>query len=160
MNLVLILVILIAILFVVAFFTQRRFGLLALALAAGATLSSLWASTLAQYFENAGIVVESPPLQMIVAVVLVLLPPVLLLGSGPRYHSMRMRLVGAACFALLATVFLLEPIGNNLILVEQSKDIYDWLVTNQVYIVTAGLAYAIFDVLTTKTPKANPKAKH
>lgn len=145
-------------LFLLVFFTKRRFGVLGLALAAGATLSSLWATELTPYFAHA-ITVERPPLQTIVATLLVLLPAIVLLFGGPAYHDFKMRIFGAICFALLAAVFLIEPIGNSIVLTDQNRDVYMWLESNKTYIVTAGLVIAILDVMLTRKHKPI-KAKH
>jgi len=138
-------------LFVLAFVTKRRFGVLGLALAAGAMLSNLWTATLTPLFVKAGVVSEHPPLQTIVAVVLVLLPSAVLLFSGPSYRTSRLRLFGALAFGVMATVFLIEPVGSAFILTDQNKDAYNWLVQNRVYIVTGGLVLAIFDLLSLHT---------
>lgn len=151
MNIALILVVTVIVLFVLAFVTKRRFGVLGLALAAGAMLSNLWAASLTPLVAQTGVVVEQPPLETLVAAVLVLLPAVLLLFSGPSYHDLPLRLIGAGCFALLAAVFLIEPIGSALVLVDQNKQVYDWLLHNRVYIVTAGLVFAIIDLLSVHT---------
>lgn len=151
MNLAIVFAVILVGLFIVAFATKRRFGVLGLALAAGAMLSDLWAAKLTPMFESAGVVVEQPPLQTVVAVVLVLLPAILLLFSGPSYTDTRMRIVSALCFAALATALLINPIGNSIILVGQSRDVYDFFIDNRVYVVTIGLVVALLDVLTTRT---------
>jgi hypothetical protein len=160
MNLVFIVAIVIVTLFLLAFITKRRFGVLGLALAAGAMLSNLWAVKLTPLVAQAGVVSDRPPLEVLVAATLVLLPAVLLLFSGPSYHDMPMRVGGAFCFALLATVFLMEPIGGTLVLMDQNMQVYDWLLQNRVYIVTGGLILAILDLLSLHTGIApRPKSK-
>lgn len=138
-------------LFVLAFITKRRFGVLGLALAAGAMLSNLWAAKLTPLLEQAGVVSERPPLLTIVATILVLLPSALLLFSGPSYRTSRLRLFGAAGYAVLATVFLIEPVGSVFILTDQNREIYQWLLENRVYIVTFGLVIAVIDLLSLHT---------
>lgn len=152
MNVALVFGVTIVLLFLLAFFTKRRFGVLGLALAAGAMLSSLWAVTLTPIIAEAGVVVEKPPLLTVVAVVLVLLPAVLLLFSGPSYKDKLSRLLGAAMFAVLALALLVEPLGSALVLTGQEREVYQFFETNRVYIVTAGLIAALFDILATRTP--------
>lgn len=147
MDVALIVLTLLVPLFVLAYITKRRFGVLGLALAAGAMLSNLWTETLTPVVEQAGVVSDNPPLQTIVAVSLVLLPATVLLFSGPSYKNASLRLVGSLSFAFLASVFLIEPVGAAFILTEQNKDVYEWLVDNRVYIVTVGLIAAIVDLL-------------
>lgn len=150
------------ILFLLAFATKRRFGVLGLALAAGAMLSNLWAEKLTPVIAQTGVVVEKPPLATIVAAGLVLLPAVVLLASGPVYREAHERLIGALLFALLAVALLVEPLGGAMLLTGESKKVYDFIVENQVYIVTGGLIAAIVDILFTRMPRfGNSKhAKH
>lgn len=140
-------------LFLLAYLTKRRFGVLGLALAAGAMLSSLWAEKLTPVIAEAGVVVEKPPLATLVAAGLVLLPAIVLLASGPIYREGHERLIGALLFALLAVALLVEPLGSAMLLTGESKQVYDFIVENQVYIVTGGLIAAIVDILFTRVPK-------
>ncbi len=160
MNVALVFGITLIVLFALAFLTKRRFGVLGLALAAGAMLSSLWADSLTPVIEKAGVAVSQPPLFTLVSVSLVLLPAVLLLFSGPSYKGLPMRLAGAFCFAALAVALLIEPLGSALVLTGQSQEIYQFFVDNRVYIVTAGLIAALFDILTTRTRGHRRSAKH
>jgi len=160
MNVALVFIVVLVALFVLAFLTKRRFGVLGLALAAGAMLSSLWAETLTPIIAQTGLVVDRPPLITLVSVALVLLPAVLLLFSGPSYRDMPMRLAGALCFAALALALLVEPLGSALVLTGDSKTVYDFFVANRVYIVTSGLILALFDLLTTHTGGRRKSLKH
>ncbi len=149
-------------LFVVAFISKRRFGALGLALIAGETLSQLWADKLTPLVAEAGVTIDHPPLSVVVASALVILPALLLLVSGPSYHHPRLRIIGAAAFALLATALLIEPLGSAFWLADQNRAVYDWLVANKVYIVTGGVIVALFDLLGAhgaKTPH-HKKSKH
>lgn len=152
MNIALIFIGVLVGLFVLAFLTKRRFGVLGLALAAGAMLSSLWAATLTPILEQAGVSLQAPPLLTIVSVSLVLFPAILLLFSGPSYKETTPRLIGATLFATLALALLVEPLGSAVILVGQSKEVYDFFEKNRVYIVTIGLVAALFDLLATRSP--------
>lgn len=154
MNVVIIFLIVVVALFVVAFATKRRFGVLGLALAAGAMLSGLWSEKLTPLVEQTGVVsIVLPPLESLVAAALVLLPAILLFFSGPTYKSIGHRVMGSLTFAILALALLLEPLGSALVLQDIGKQIYDFFVENRVFIVTAGLVFALFDILATKTPK-------
>lgn len=153
MSFVVVFLIVIAALFATAFFTKRRFGVLGLALAAGAMLSTLWVGDLTPIIENAGVILVAPPLQSVVSASLILLPAVLLLASGPTYKTMLQRVIGAAAFAVLATALLLEPLGLALVLDNVSKPVYEFFMQNRVIIITIGLILAIVDLLIVKTPK-------
>lgn len=159
MSFFLIFLIGIALLFVLAYSTKRRFGVLGLALAAGAMLSSLWVGSLTPIIANAGVVLVQPPLESVVAACLILLPAVLLLFSGPTYKSHVQRIVGAGAFALLAISLLLEPLGAVLGVNSMARPAYDQLVKYHAIIITACLALAVFDLLTTKTPRHKGKEK-
>ncbi len=153
MNVAIVYIATLIILFLLAFFTKRRFGVLGLALAAGAMLSDLWAQKLTPIIQSTGVEIAVPPLSTVVAVFIVLLPAIILLASGPTYHKKSERIFGASAFALLAVALLIEPLGSGLVLQGDSKTIYDLLYENRVYIVTAGLLIALFDLLFAKTAK-------
>lgn len=141
------------VLFALAYVTKRRFGVLGLALAAGAMLSDLWAQKLTPIVASAGFQTDIPPLTTVVAVALVLLPALLLLTSGPTYQNKLERFVGAGLFAALAVALLIEPLGSALILEGESLRMYNIFIDNQVWIVTIGLTVAIVDLLFARTPK-------
>lgn len=157
MDMAFVLIIIIAVLFATAYFTKRRFGVLGLALCAGSLLATMWTADVTPIVQDAGLRLLSPPLTTVVAAVLVLLPAILLLFSGPSYHRMWQRVVGAAAFALLATSFLLIPLGTGLALDDTTQEYYDFLVNNRNVIITAAIAYALIDILTLKTPKHKDK---
>lgn len=153
MNVLIILAIIFGVLFALAFLTKRRFGVLGLALTAGATLSGLWTSELTPYVQQAGLELVAPPLETVVAAILTLLPAVALLFSGPTIHKMPQKIFGAALFALLALAYMLEPLGDALILEGQGKVVFEYLTQYHVWIITVGILYALFDLLFVKTPK-------
>lgn len=157
MDMAFVLIIIIAVLFATAYFTKRRFGVLGLALCAGSLLATMWTADVTPIVQDAGLRLLSPPLTTVVAAVLVLLPAALLLFSGPSYHRSWQRIVGAAAFALLATSFLLIPLGTGLNLDDTTQEYYDFLVNNRNVIITAAIAYALIDILTLKTPKHKDK---
>lgn len=151
------LVIIIAILFATAYFTKRRFGVLGLALCAGSLLAGMWTADVTPLVQKAGLQLLSPPLTTVVAVVLVLIPAVLLFFSGPSYKHIWQRIIGAAAFALLATAFLLVPLGTGLNLDDTTQEYYDFLVNNRNVIITAAIGYALIDILMLKTPRHKDK---
>lgn len=151
--------IVIALLFAVVFFTKRRFGVPGLALAAGAMLSTLWVGDLTPIIANAGIQIIKPPLSSVVSAVLILLPALLLLSSGPTYKGTIQRVVGSLAFAVLAIALLLEPLGSALVMNTTGKPVYEFFVQYRAVIVTAGLIFAVVDLLFTKTPHRHHKDK-
>lgn len=153
MTFLVIFLLVVATLFIIAFITKRRYGVLGLALAAGAMLSTLWVGDLTPIIAQAGFVLIKPPLESVVASSLTLLPALLLLTSGPTYHKTLQRGGGALLFAVLATVLLLEPLGSALVIEGAGKNVFNFLVTNRILIITVCLILAIADILFTKTPK-------
>lgn len=145
------------VLFIIAYITKRRFGMLGLALATGAMLSALWVKDLTPFIASTGVELVRPPLESVVSVVLILLPALLLLTSGPSYQTTPRRVFGAIAFALLAGVLLLEPLGSALIIEGVGQQVYVWLVQNRQIIITFCLVVAFIDLLLTKTPKHSSK---
>jgi hypothetical protein len=161
MSFVVVFLIVIASLFATAFFTKRRFGVLGLALAAGAMLAATWTGDLTPVVASAGFVLVKPPLQSVVAASLILLPAVLLLASGPTYKSMPQRIGGALAFAILAVALLLDTLGSALVIEGVGKSVYDYMVEHRALIITAGLVLAIIDVFVTRSPgRAKNAGKH
>lgn len=160
MSFIVILLIVIVALFAVAFLTKRRFGVLGLALTAGALVSELWVGDLTPLIERTGVILIQPPLESVVAAGLILAPALLLLISGPTYHHMKQRLFGAFVFALLAAALLLDVFGAALIIEGAGKQVYDTLTQYRPIIVTAAIVLALFDLLATKTPKHVKPPKH
>jgi len=153
MNVAIVYAVTLVILFALAYFTKRRFGVLGLALAAGAMLSNLWAQQLTPIVKGTGFDIAIPPLATVVAVVLVLLPAILLLTSGPTYNKKIEQVIGALLFSTLAVALLIEPLGSALVLQGDSKLVYDWFIEHRVWIVTFGLIAALIDLLFAKTSK-------
>lgn len=153
MSFLVIFLIVIAALFALAYMTKRRFGVLGLALAAGAMLSELWVGNLTPIIASAGVVLVQPPLESVVSAGLILLPAILLLFSGPVYKGKVQRIIGSIAFAVLATALLLPPLGSALVIDDTARPIYDTFVQYRPAIITATLIYALADLLITKTPK-------
>lgn len=155
MSFVIIFLIVIGLLFTVAFFTKRRIGVLGLALAAGAMLSDLWVGNLTPIIANAGVIIVKPPLSSLVSAGLILLPAILLLSSGLTYKATHHRIIGAAAFSILAAALLLGPLGSALVINGVGKSVYDFFIQYRAAIITICLAIAVFDLLITKTPRAH-----
>ncbi len=153
MSFVVIFLILIGALFATAYFTKRRFGVLGLALAAGAMLSTLWVGALTPIIANAGIILVKPPLESVVGAGLILLPAILLLSSGPTYKAFSQRLIGSAAFAILAIALLLQPLGSALVIDGIGQPVYAFFLNNRAIIVTICLVLAVLDLLVTKNSR-------
>lgn len=161
MNVVIVVGIVAALLFLGAFLSKRRFGLLGLALTAGATLSALWSTDAGYLVSLTGFVPAGPLTQAVAQSVVVLLPAVLLLFHGYTYKGKLGRITGSLLFMALAVAFLIEPIGFALPLSGIGADVYQWIVTNKGIIVSIGVIIAVIDVFLSKpAPKHKRSEKH
>lgn len=148
-----------AVLFVAAFFSKRRFGILGLALGAGSLISTSWTSTITPLIEQQGVVLISPPLSAVVATVLTLLPPFLLMFSGPKISDTFSRIVGAGAFSALAVAFLIQPLAFALQLDGSAEDIFGIIQQAQSIVVVVGLVAATLDIMLYRPPKDKDKKK-
>jgi hypothetical protein len=160
MNALVVLAVLLGALFALSYITKRRFGVLGLALCAGSLLSASWTSTLTPWVESHGVDFVSPPLSAVVSTVLILGPALLLFFSGPTYSSALQRIAGSVAFALLAFVFLLQPIGVAMVFDDTGEQIYSVLQQNSNVIVVVGIFVALADILITRTPHHSKKSAH
>ncbi len=160
MSAVVIFAIVLIILFLVAFASKRRFGMLGLALAAGSVLSTLCADDLTVIVREFGAVLLSPPLGAVISAVLMLLPATILLMAGPKYKAVTHRTVGSLLFAVLGTALLLEPLGQALILQGPGRVLFNVTTLYQEYIISIGIFLAVIDLLITRSPNRHRDAKH
>ena len=144
-------------LFLAAFFSRRRFGLLGLALTAGATLATIWSYDAGLLVSAVGVVPEGPMTQAVTLSLVTLLPAILLLFHGYTYKSLFARIIGSLLFTALAVAFLVEPIGYILPLEGVGADAYNWLKENQSLVISIGVVLAVFDLFLTKPVKALEK---
>lgn len=153
MEVVITCVIIAFVLFMAAFVARRRFGLLALAMAAGSILSGIWGY-------NAGLVASvlgipsGPITSSIILALIILLPAGVLLFHGYTYKTLIGRIVGASLFTLLAFAFLIEPLGHVLVLHGTGANIYALLIDNRSDIIGIGLIVAVVDLFLTKPARS------
>ncbi len=137
-------------LFLGSFITKRRFGLLGLALTAGATLSTIWSYDAGLVVSSTGLVPDGPYTNAIVLSLIVLLPAIVLLFHGYTYKENAARVIGSLLFTVLALAFLIEPIGIALPLSGMAADVYGWLKNHREVIISVGVVLAIIDLFFTK----------
>lgn len=113
MTIVLLLAVLV-VLFLLAFVTKRRFGVLGLSLAAGVVLSQNATNYLANFYANNQIHIEPLSYDSAASLTLILLPALILLVSGPKYSTKKAALIGSTGFALLGMFFLAGPLTASL----------------------------------------------
>ena len=145
-------------LFAGAFISKRRFGLVGLALTAGATISTIWEYTAGLMVSSTGLVPNGPITQAAVQSLIVLLPAILLLFHGYSYKNIVSRIIGSLLFAVLALAFLVEPIGNALPLEGLGADIYRQIVNYKDVIISVGVVIAVIDLFFTKPAHIAEKA--
>lgn len=149
MEIIIICAVIAVVLFVSAFITRRRFGLLGLALAAGSILSSIWGYDIGLAASSFNIP-SGPMASAIILSIVILLPAGILLFHGYTYKTLIGRVVGASLFTLLALAFLLDPLGHILMPVGFGANVYQMLVNNKSLIIGAGLIVAVIDLFLTK----------
>jgi hypothetical protein len=144
-------------LFVMAFATHRRFGVLGLGLAAGALLSANWTGTLTPFIEQHGVVLSSPPLIVVVESVLILLPALVLLFSGPAYTGRWPQIGGALAFAALGFILLAGPLTSVLLLDSMSQPLMTTVTKYSSILIVIGIIGAVTDML--MTTRGKPKKR-
>lgn len=147
-----------AVLFAGAFISKRRFGLLGLALTAGATLSVMWADTAGIMVSATGLVPHNPATEAVTLSLIVLLPAILLLFHGYSYKNLFSRIIGSLLFAILAFAFLIEPIGHILVLEGVGADAYNQVLNYKNVIISIGVILAVIDLFFTKPAHVSEKA--
>lgn len=147
-------------LFVLAFMTKRRFGVLAMALAAGTVLSTNAAQIVADYFDNHGVTFDPYDTDVVVMVMLTLAPALVMLVSGPTYHSKRAALIGAIAIGAMSVLLLLGPLvamwpADN----TSSRDLVAQLANWRSPLIMAGLVVAIIDTFAIHNVSPRKRAK-
>jgi hypothetical protein len=155
MKATLVFTVLLLVLFVAAYMTRRRFGVLGLALCAGLLLSNTWGQGATAIVEQQGIQLVSPPLSAVVSGILTLGPALLLLFSGPTYNKQSMRIIGAILFAVFAFTLMLGVLGSSLAFDDFSFGIYRTLSSLSRVIIIAGIAVALGDLLLIHSSKGH-----
>ncbi|MBC7564931.1 hypothetical protein H7100_01720 [Candidatus Saccharibacteria bacterium] len=146
-------------LFVGAFFSKRRFGVLGLGLAAGAIISPIWSDNAGFVISSTGLVSECPLVNAIAVSLLILVPAVLFMFHGYSYAHIVGRVFGSLLFTVLAAAFLIEPISAVIVLTGPIGMVYQWLVTNHELIISIGVAFAVADFLVSKSSHKSDKKR-
>ncbi len=146
-------------LFFGAFISKRRFGLLGLALTAGATLSTIWSYNAGLVVAATGVVPDGVITQAIAQSLVVLLPAILLLFHGYSYKGVVGRIVGALLFTVLALAFLVEPLSYALPLDGTGGLVYSTIRQYKDIIISAGVILAVIDLFFTKPAHLAEKSK-
>ena len=82
------------------------------------------------------------------------------IASPMRAAQVTVRILGSAAFALLAFVFLLQPIGLAFIFDPTALQIYNVINSNSSLIIVGGVLLALTDILMTRHPRHGKKSSH
>lgn len=161
MNGLAVLIGLVLVLFIAAYFTKKRFGILGLALIAGSFLSGLWtyegglmASVLG--FQSGSLT------NAFVAIAIIIAPSLILMVHGYSYSNKIMRVMGSVAYALFAAILLMTPIRMAFDVSDVGSEIFLFISNNYKLLVSGCIIAAIIDVFIAKTASkgANKKGKH
>lgn len=151
----------VAVTFLMAFVSGRRFGPLALALAAGAMLAGFWSEWLAVLIGGLGVSVPGLPNGVLATVIMTIAPLCLLLLGGPKYQKKHERVLAAVLIALVTAALLVKPLGQFMTLEGDALAVYKVLNEWWRVVVTAGLLAGLADVFMLHTVKVSAaKKKH
>lgn len=153
MHLLIILGIVAVIVFIFALLSGRRFGILALGLAAGYILNNLWAEQLAGFLDRMGFASELGSSALLGLGITLFAPMVILLFGGPKYSHKSSRLISAIMIAILSIVFLVEPLVALVAMDDAAISIYSLLVGYLPYAITFGLILGVLDIALTRASK-------
>ena len=152
--------VIVAVIFAAAFVSSRRFGPLALALAAGFLLAEWWSSWLGSILDGFGMELDWLPNGVIAVLLLLLAPLFALLASGPKYQKKHMKIVSAAGIAFLAAALLVMPLGKFMSLDGQALELYKMFAGTWRYIATTGLVLGVVGLFLAHTASARTSKKH
>lgn len=145
------------ILFVFSFMSKRRFGLLGLAVTAGATLSALWGDTASILVSATGLVPTGPTTDAVALSLVILFPAFVLFFHGYKYKDGFSRAIGSLFFTALALAFLLEPVAHALPLQGIYLHLYNQAISYKNVVISVGIVLAIFDLFFTKSKHSSEK---
>lgn len=132
-------------LFGLSFLSRRRFGVLGLALAAGALLASQMTKDLSRLISQYDIPVE--PLSAISAasIFLTLLPALILLLGGPSYKKRKQAITGAIAFTVMAMLLILEPLTGSMSPDRLMEPFVAWVSRYDSLLLAIGIGFAVMD---------------
>ena len=161
MTLVILLVLVLS-LFAVAFVTKRRFGVLGLGLTAGLVLSQVLTKEMAGFLRYFDFPIGSLTHEAAGSALLILLPALVLLVSGPKYSDNRFAIAGSAAFAVFGAALLLMPLGPVLVTFDHSiQPMLSMIALNSPSITSAGVIAAVADMMHAQSGKPfGKKGKH
>lgn len=146
MGVIILFCIILSAVFFLSFVFGRRFGPLALSLAAGSMLANFWSSWLAGLISDLGVKIAWLPNGVISALILTMLPLFVLLLGGPKYSKKHQRIISALAIAVFTAALLVVPLGRFITLDSGGFQVYKVLNYWWKYIVSVGLILGLVDL--------------
>lgn len=134
--------IILALLFLLAFTTGRRFALLGLGVAAGTLLANQAAPWLEEVFVSIEPYLGGISPTQATTILLVLLPSLVLLLTGPKYGSKKSRFVSALLYTVMAGFAILPFVLSDVDLPTNIKSV---IVNFQTSAIALGIVLALLD---------------
>jgi hypothetical protein len=136
-------------LFLLAFLTKRKFGILGLGLAAGVCLNQLAGSVVTEWLSPFDASFNPLTSANVATIALTILPSLIFTFTGPRHHTVLpfYNLIFSLAYALIATTLLIAPITLGFPVDDpNARNIISLLSSIQLPILAFGILIAIFDI--------------
>jgi hypothetical protein len=146
--------VMLVVLFGLAFLSRRRFGHLGLALAAGVLLSGQNYEFIEIFFQTIKEYLGGITPSQAAAILLCLAPSLVLMLSGRRYHSTKMRIVGALLYTVMAGFAILPFVLSA---TDLPSDVKNIISTSHTAAISIGIVAAVVDNFMTRHNKVEKK---
>lgn len=134
-------------LFLSAFITKRRFGVLGLGLSAGVVLSQYGGAILAQQLRSLPLGFSVDSYQSLATIILIVLPVIFLLVGGPVYSSRRSSVISSVGFVVLAMTLIIGPFSALVPADDHlSREAIVMVMNRQSTIIVVGVVLALIDI--------------
>jgi len=138
-------------LFILAFLSRRRFGYLGLGLTAGIILSGQSYDFLETFFSVFNEFYGDLSPSQITSILLCIVPSLILMLSGPKYHGTKMRLIGALMYLVMAAFAILPFIMSSLNL---PNEVNNFIMSSHTIVISIGIVISIIDCFLTRHQKS------
>lgn len=141
-----------AALFILAFLSRRRFGHLGLALAAGVLLSGQTYDFIEGFFQAFQELLGGLTPSQATAILLCLAPSLVLMLCGRKYHSVKMRFIGALMYTVMAAFAILPFVMSSM---DIPSDVKNIIMSLHTPVISIGIVVAVIDNFLTRHNKAD-----
>jgi hypothetical protein len=145
-------IVMLAVLFLLAFISRRRFGHLGLALAAGVLLAGQTYEFIEMFFQAFKEYLGGITPSQATAILLCLAPSLVLMLSGRKYHSTRMRIVGALMYTVMAGFAILPFVLSA---TDLPSDVKNIISSSHTAAISIGIIAAVVDNFLTRHNRAD-----